>query len=145
MEISCPVSSERINENVIRIIAFLVMLIGIYSLLFVNFYVIVFLMVDFATRSFTSGKFSLLRFLAIKISSLFKLQVKLTDLAPKKFAATLGFVFCLIISTFYLLNLPTVAIGLTIVLLIFAKLESVFAICVGCHVYSLWQSIKKKK
>ncbi|WP_165501749.1 DUF4395 domain-containing protein [Pedobacter frigiditerrae] len=145
MEISCPVSSERINENVVRLIALMVAIIGAVSLLFVNFYAIVFLMIDFAIRAFTSGKFSLLKFIALKLFKLFSLPAKLTDLAPKKFAATLGFVFCLVIGAFYLFNQIYIAIALTTVLLLFAVLESVFAICVGCYVYSLWQSISKRK
>lgn len=144
MEISCPVSSERINENVVRLIALMVAIIGVYSLLFVNFYAIIFLMVDFSTRAFTSGKFSLLRFIAIKLFKLFSLPTKLTDLAPKKFAATLGFVFCLVIGVFYFFNQIYIAIGLTVLILLFAILESVFAICVGCYVYSLWHSISKR-
>jgi hypothetical protein len=145
MEVSCPVSSERINENVVRLIALFVAIIGVSSLLFVNFYTIIFLMFDFAIRAFTSGKFSLLKFIALKLFKLFSLPTKLTDLAPKKFAATLGFVFCLVIGVFYLFNQIEIAIGLTVILLIFAILESVFAICVGCYVYSFWQSISKKK
>ena len=145
MEISCPVSSERINENVVRLIASMVAIIGAISLLFVNYYPIIFLMIDFAARAFTSGKFSLLKFIALKLFKLFSLPTKLTDLAPKKFAATLGFVFCLVIGIFYLFNQIEIAIGLTVVLIVFAILESVFAICVGCYVYSFWQSISKKK
>ncbi|RZK57638.1 MAG: DUF4395 domain-containing protein [Pedobacter sp.] len=145
MEISCPVSSERINENVVRLIALMVAIIGIYSLLFADFYAIIFLLIDFGIRSFTSGKFSLLKFIALKLFKLFSLPTKLTDLAPKKFAATLGFVFCLVIGVFYLFSQIYIALGLTVVLLIFAILESVFAICVGCYVYSFWQSISRKR
>jgi len=144
MELSCPVSAERVNENVIRIIAAMVVLIAIYSILYVSFYAILFLTVDFATRAFTSGKFSLLKFIAFKIANGLSIANKLTDLAPKKFAATLGFVFCMVICSCYLLKFFYAAIALTIVLLAFAILESVFAICVGCYVYSFWQSVFKR-
>ena len=144
MELSCPVSAERVNENVIRIIAAMVVLIAIYSILYVSFYAILFLTVDFATRAFTSGKFSLLKFIALKIANGLSLANKPTDLAPKKFAATLGFVFCVVICLCYLLKFVYAAIALTIVMLVFAILESVFAICVGCYVYSFWQSVFKR-
>ena len=144
MELSCPVSAERVNENVIRIIAAFAVLIAIYSVLYLNFYAIIFLTLDFATRAFTSGKFSLLKFLALEITKKLSIANKPTDLAPKKFAATLGFVFCAVIFVCYLFNFLYAAIALTIVLIAFAILESVFAICVGCYVYSFWQSIFKK-
>ena len=144
MEVSCPVSADRVNENVIRIIAAFAVLIAIYSVLYLNFYAIIFLTLDFATRAFTSGKFSLLKFLALKIANGLSIANKPTDLAPKKFAATLGFVFCTVIGVCYLFNLLYAAIALTIVLITFAILESVFAICVGCYVYSIWQSVFKR-
>ena len=144
MELSCPVSAERVNENVIRIIAALVVVIAIYSVLYLNFYAIVFLTVDFAIRAFTSSKFSLLKFIALKIANGLSITNKPTDLAPKKFAATLGFIFCTVISFCYFLKFFYAVIALTIVMFVFAVLESVFAICVGCYVYSLWLSVFKK-
>jgi len=144
MEVSCPVSADRVNENVIRIIAAFVVLIATYSVLYLNFYAVVFLTVDFATRAFSSGKFSLLKFIALKIANGFYIVNKPTDLAPKKFAATLGFVFCSVICLCYLFKFFYAVIVLTIVLIAFAILESVFAICVGCYVYSFSHSIFKK-
>lgn len=144
MEVSCPISAERVNENVVRIIAAMVVVIASYSVLYLNFYAIIFLTVDFATRAFTSGKLSLLKFIALKIVKGLAIANKPTDLAPKKFAATLGFAFCAIIGLCYLFQFYYAVIALTIVLIVFAILESVFAICVGCYVYSFWQSIFKK-
>ena len=144
MELSCPISAERVNENVIRMIALMVVLIATYSVLYLNFYAIIFLTLDFATRAFTSGKFSLLKFLALKIANGLSIANKPTDLAPKKFAATLGFIFCAVICMCYLFNLLYVDIALTIVLITSAILESAFAICVGCYVYSIWQSVFKR-
>jgi hypothetical protein len=144
MEVSCPISAERVNENVIRIIALLVSTIAIACIVSGNYDAMLFLLVDFAIRAFTSGDFSLLKQIAIQIANLLSLPKKMTDLAPKKFAATLGFGFSLLISFVYLLQFSTAAMVLTGMLLIFAMLEGVFAICVGCHVYSLWQSIFKR-
>ncbi|RZJ64106.1 MAG: DUF4395 family protein, partial [Flavobacterium sp.] len=82
---------------------------------------------------------------ALKIANGLSIANKPTDLAPKKFAATLGFVFCAVIGVCYLLNFLYAAIALTIVLITFAILESAFAICVGCYVYSIWQKIAGNK
>ena len=144
MHLSCPISAERINENVVRIIAFMVAMIAICCISFSNYWAILFLAFDFGMRAFTDGKFSLMKFIAIKISKAMNLNPKMTDLAPKKFAATLGFGFCLLISAVALLQLSSAALVLTSVLLIFAMLEAIFAICVGCYVYSFWRSVFKK-
>jgi hypothetical protein len=144
MELSCPISAERVNENVVRIIAFMVAVIAIACITFSNYWAIVFLLFDFALRAFTSGKFSLLKFIALKISNVLSLSPKMKDLAPKKFAATLGFGFCLLITALFLTGFYTAALICTAIMIIFALLESLFAICVGCHIYSFLQVFTKK-
>ncbi len=144
MELSCPVSAERVNENVVRIIAFMVAVIAITCMVFSNYWAIVFLIFDFALRAFTTGKFSLLKLIAIRISNAFSIPPKMKDLAPKKFAATLGFVFCLLITATFLFNFYTLALILTFIMMVFALLESLFAICVGCYIYSFLQVFVKK-
>jgi sterol desaturase/sphingolipid hydroxylase (fatty acid hydroxylase superfamily) len=145
MEVSCPVSVERVNENVVRLVAFLVALIAICCLVFSNYWAIVFLMFDFGIRAFTTRKLSPLKYVAIKLAKVLSLPQQMTDLAPKKFAATLGLIFCLLITAMFLFNFPTLAMALTMVMIGFALLESLFAICVGCHVYSFLQMFKSNK
>ena len=144
MELSCPISAERINENVVRIIAFIVAVTAITCVVFSNYWAIVFLLFDFALRAFTIGKFSLLKFIAIKIADGLSLSPKMKDLAPKKFAATLGFGFCLLITTVFLFDFYNAALIFTSVMIVFALLESLFAICVGCYIYSFLQIFSKK-
>ncbi|UKT64612.1 DUF4395 domain-containing protein [Pedobacter mucosus] len=144
MQISCPVSAERVNENIVRMIAFMVALIGVVCLIFSNYWAMIFLIFDFYLRAFTTGKYSLLKWLALQIAKIFPLTPKMTDAAPKKFAATLGFTFSLIVAAFYFLNFQTIADVLAFVLVCFALLESVLAICVGCYVYSYWNILFKR-
>ncbi|WP_029275381.1 DUF4395 domain-containing protein [Pedobacter borealis] len=144
MELSCPVSAERVNENVVRIIAFIVAVIAITCVVFSNYWAIVFLIFDFALRAFTIGKFSLLKFIAIKISDALSLSPKMKDLAPKKFAATLGFGFCLLITAVFLFDFYNAALIFTSIMIVFALLESLFAICIGCYIYSFLQIFTKK-
>ncbi|PWS31312.1 DUF4395 domain-containing protein [Pedobacter paludis] len=143
MDLSCPVSAERGNESVIRIVAFLVALITIVCILFSNYWTMLFLVFDFGIRAFFSGKLSVLKLISIQLAKAFSITPKMTDLAPKKFAATLGCIFSLFIAVFYLLNFQTIADILAVVMLCFAVLESLFAICVGCYVYSFWQFFVK--
>lgn len=144
MELSCPISAERVNENVVRIIAFIVAVIAITCVVFSNYLAIVFLIFDFALRAFTTGKFSLLKFIAIKIADGLSLSPKMKDLAPKKFAATLGFGFCLLITAVFLFDFYNAALIFTSIMIVFALLESLFAICVGCYIYSFLQIFTKK-
>ncbi|MCX2475634.1 DUF4395 domain-containing protein [Pedobacter sp. MC2016-05] len=143
MEISCPISAERVNENVVRLIAFIVACIAIGCVIFSNYWVMFFLTVDFALRAFSSGKFSPMKFVAINLANAFSLKPKMTDLAPKKFAATMGFVFCLLITATFILNFLTVALTLTAIMIIFALLESLLGVCVGCYVYTFVNLISK--
>lgn len=143
MELSCPVSAERVNEHVVRLIAFTVAIIAIGCIALSNYWAFLFLVVDFAQRAFTSGKFSLLKFFALKIVDALQLEPKMTGLAPKKFAATLGFVFCLMITATFLLQFLTAALVLTIIMIVFALLESLFGVCVGCYVYTILNILKK--
>lgn len=143
MDITCPISAERVNENVVRVIAMMAALITVSCILTGNYWAMVFLAIDFGTRAFTSGQWSSLRMIAHQLSKLFSLPQKMKKLAPKKFAATMGFVFCLLISAVYLLDFPNLAMALSILLIAFALLESVFAICVGCYIYSFYHLLTK--
>jgi len=143
MEISCPISAERVNENVVRLIAFMVACIAIGCVVFSNYWAIFFLTGDFALRAFSSGKFSPMKFIAIKLAKALGLKPKMTDLAPKKFAATMGFVFCLLITATFILSFLTVALTLSVMMIIFALLESLLGVCIGCYVYTFVNLISK--
>lgn len=145
MEVSCPISAERVNENVVRIIAFMVAVMAIACIVFANYWAIVFLIFDFAARAFGSGKLSVLKFIAVKIDKSLSLPKQMKDLAPKKFAATLGFAFCLLITAMFLFNFLTLAMVFTTVMVVFALLESLFAVCVGCYIYSFLQLMNRGK
>ncbi|NTE00560.1 DUF4395 domain-containing protein [Agrobacterium tumefaciens] len=145
MEVSGPISAERVNENVVRIIAFLVAIIAISCLIFSNYWAMIFLLVDFATRVFGSGNLSVLKLIAMQIAKALALKSQMKDLAPKKFAATLGFGFCLLITAMFLLKLLLLTTVLTSMMVVFALLESLFAVCVGCSVCSFIQLLKREK
>lgn len=145
MEISCPISAERVNENVVRIIAFMVAVIAMFCLIFSNYWAMVFLLLDFAARAFSSGNLSLLKLIAVQIAKTLALKPKMKDLAPKKFAATLGFGFSLLITAMFLFNFSITAMAFTSIMIVFALLESLFAVCVGCYVYSFIQTFKRAK
>ncbi|KQS35868.1 DUF4395 domain-containing protein [Pedobacter sp. Leaf194] len=145
MELSCPISAERVNESVVRIVAFMVAMIAICCIAFSNYWAISLLAVDFAARAFGNGKFSLLKLIAVNISKALHLKPTMTDLAPKKFAATMGFAFCLLITATFLFSFSTATLILISIMVMFALLESLFGVCVGCYVYTFLQVFKRKK
>jgi hypothetical protein len=139
--ITCPVSTERVNETVVRIVAAFTVLLTAVGLLPNNFFIAGFLVIDFSLRAFYNGKGSLLKVLAKQLSFWFHLKQKQVDSAPKKFAAGLGVLFSAFIFIFQLIGFFTLAKIVGVTLIICALLESVAGICLGCIVYSWLNSL----
>ncbi len=131
----CPISSLRVNENVVRVTALLIVGLTILYVFTANIYIVLLLMVDFFVRSFTNSKFSPLSWLATQTNNMLKLPVILTDKAKKIFSARVGFLFAVAILTSYPVHLPTSEM-VSLILVTFALLESVLNLCVGCLVYT---------
>lgn len=132
----CPVSEEKINEKVARIIAFFTILIVIAGVCFKSPVVIAALAIDFYLRTFTSGKYSPLRYISKRFSNYIGLSPKMVDAAPKKFAASIGLLFTISIAGLLSFSHDRSADILAAVLLICAGLESFKSICLGCIVYT---------
>ena len=123
------------DENVVRIIAVLAIVVVSVSL-WQNWILLLFLLsADFALRAFTYLPAPLAA-VAKVIAVLFKLKPQPIFAPPKKFAAAIGFVFVLTIPVLLFLNYLTAAYIVGGILIFFALLESVFKICVGCYVYN---------
>lgn len=133
--VSCPVNGKPVNEIVVRMIAMQVIFIVLTALYLQNAYVAALLFLDFGFRAFGIASFSLLRYIAQKTVTHFQLGFKATNEAPKKFAATVGFFVVGAFSTalFFQWTLSAGIIGG--LLLLFASLEALFGICVGCILY----------
>jgi len=131
---------EEIQEPVVRIIAIEVVLLSILSF-FVN-PIIGFLAIDFATRAYIDPKYSLLSIIAKFIFKTFKLEHKKIALAPKKFAAIIGFAITLFASIFVGISMPVFFV-LTSILIIFSFLEGALGFCVGCKLHWLMNKIVK--
>lgn len=131
----CPISSLRVNENVVRLVAVLVILLVVLYLYTGTPAFILLLLADFYIRAFTNLKVSPLSWTAKQISTWSGRQEILIDKAPKIFAARVGFLFSLAILLLFFIHLPS-SVVVSFVLIGFAALESFFNICVGCLVYS---------
>ena len=138
IDIICPVSLKKADENVARTAAFFTVLVTSVAL-FTGSYIILFLLAaDFAIRSFSSGSASIIKILAIHSAGVFNLRNKrMIDAAPKKFAALLGMTFSFLAAVFLLLQLPVTAIVIASMLIFCALLEGLFGYCLGCVVYTI--------
>ena len=132
----CPISQERVNERVTRLVALFTILLVVAGLVFNSVLFFIFLLADFFIRAFTSLKFSPVSYLASSLANALNLGKKPTDKAPKIFAARLGFLMTLGITMLSLFHLPVAAIVVSGILILFASLEFTLGICVGCIIYT---------
>lgn len=129
------------DERVARVIAAQVVVMISLSLVS-PFIPLVILLLDFTLRVFFAGRGSAFRWLACRVVSLLPGKPKPTDVAPKRFAALLGFLFSALILSLHLLDLHAIAYALSLLLLVLATLEATIALCVGCIIYQQIQIIR---
>jgi len=134
--IICPVSTQKANENVVRITAFWVLLLTGVFIATTNLLIPVFLAFDFYIRAFTRSKYSPLSWVSAGIAKSFSLKPQWIDKAPKIFAARIGFLFSVLMFTMILSGFPAAAISAGSVLALFAFLECGLNFCAGCWVYT---------
>lgn len=131
----CPVSPLRINRTVVRLTGFcMAAMIGLYVWTG-NIYFIVAIVVDYGVRAWTPLPYSPVSWLSHQVATALTLPAHPQDKAPKIFAARVGFLFALATLLLYWVNpMASTVIGLT--LMIFALLEALADLCVGCLVYT---------
>jgi Domain of unknown function (DUF4395) len=130
------------NESKIRLTAFFVLvLIVLYVLTGIGL-IPVFLLLDFTLRGFGLGAYSPLAWIAGRIATTLRLPAKPVYLPPKRFAARVGFLFCLAIVVAHYTHLSTLI--LSIILAGFAALESLANFCAGCYVYNAYARLRSR-
>lgn len=126
-----------LNENTVRLVAFLTVVLVIIFLITHSLVPMLFLIIDFAIRGWGFKEYSPLRFIADKLNDIFFNGSRKPIFAPPKlFAAKVGLLFSVAISLFYFFGFYYTSLALAGVLLICASLEAFVNICVGCYVYS---------
>jgi len=132
----CPISDQRVNEQVTRLNAMFT--IGIIVLAFVlnSASLFIFLMADFFIRAFTEIKFSPINFASHYMSHTMNLPIRMIDKAPKVFAARLGFLMTTVIAGLFIFSFKTASVVVAGILIFFASLEFLLAVCVGCLIYT---------
>lgn len=137
----CPVDGTKINEPTVRVVAGLVLLLGMIGLYFQSSFIFLFLVFDFFVRGYSHKKWSILRWFAIYITHIFQLPEKLIDAGTKRFAAKIGFWFSVALFILSVIPLPFALAVVGSILLVCALLESVFAFCLGCQFYTFYLKI----
>ncbi|QNK64434.1 DUF4395 domain-containing protein [Pedobacter sp. PAMC26386] len=140
----CPADFIKINENQVRFTAAGVLISSLLYLLTGYWWIILFLLVDFTFRAVNQGKISPLNLLSGLIVKIFPINYKPTDRAPKRFAAKIGVVLTFIALGLLWAGFSNLTFSLIIILVLFSALESVFAFCAGCLVYSLIKKISRQ-
>ncbi len=135
----CPISRDMVNENIVRLNAFLVFLLALAFLLLQEQLIMLFLFWDFLIRAFWRPQYSPVRFVSSLINKAFGWQPHMVNAAPKIFAAKVGF-FCVAVVLLYALNPGTLILSraVAVILMLCAALESLFKYCVGCTLYSYY-------
>lgn len=135
-QLVCPISTEKVIEQVTRINALMAIVIVFFGFMFNSVFFFLFLTADFYVRGFTRLKFSPLGYVSYQMVGALNLNKKGTDKAPKIFAARLGFLMSLIISLLFVFQLNTAAMVVAGILVFFASLEFALAVCMGCIIYT---------
>lgn len=122
------------DENTVRLTAFFVIIVLAVALFFKWPYLVLLLVFDFIMRALGLS-LSPLALFSKSISKIFGLKRKPIFAAPKRFAATLGSVFTLLVFLLMLNDFYDSAFAVGFLLIILASLESFFKVCVGCYLY----------
>ncbi len=135
MNVMCPVSFEKIDENVARINAAQAVVLLLLFLFSPLKWLIFIAASDFCIRGFWQPKYSPFAAISKKILELLKAKPVLVDAAPKVFAARLGFFFSFLLTAAWLLNQNAAAWVIGLMFAACALLEAAFRFCVACKMY----------
>lgn len=136
MSLVCPISDKIVDSNISRLTVFLnVLLMGIFLYTHIPL-VIIIVTIDYAIRAFWNTENSPACFTAKHLVRFLNISPKPIDLAPKIFAARLGFLCALTATIFILLNYTTASLVVTTLLITLSTLDSVFNFCLGCWIYA---------
>jgi hypothetical protein len=130
------------NESKIRLTAFFVLVLIIVFIATGIGLIPVFLLLDFTLRGFGLGTYSPLAWISGRIATALRLPAKPVYMPPKRFAARIGFLFCLAIVVAHYTQLSTII--LSAIIAIFAALESLAGFCAGCYVYNAYARLRSR-
>ncbi len=141
---TCPISLNRIDAHLVRIVASEVVVAALLLLITHSLILSLLLLFDFSVRALRMRNLSPFVFLAGIIMEIFHISAHLCDEAPKRFALYLGVGIVMLFTLLYLLGFSFSASILVGILLICAFLEAAFDYCIGCKIYYFIQIFTKE-
>jgi len=142
MSPSCPISTRRVDSNMVRVISFQVSLFTVLLLITQESLFAFILLFDFLMRALRLSKFSLFENVGRFVITGWGIAPKLCDESPKRFALFLGLITSLFLVVFYVAGFTTFASVIALILLFCALLETLFDFCIGCKIYYAIQIAK---
>ncbi|WP_257304706.1 DUF4395 domain-containing protein [Geothrix campi] len=132
---TCPIAPDLVDETAGRVAAFLSL--GLLALAVWRGWggVVLALAADFALRASGHPAFSPVARAAGWLRRLMGLPIRRINAGPKRFAASVGFLFSLGIGLALVAGLRALGSGLAIVLGICAGLEAFFGFCLACQIH----------
>ena len=139
---SCPISTRRVDSNIIRAISFQIALFAIILLVTQEKFFAFILLFDFTVRTLRFQKLSPFYLIAEFILTGWGVAPKLCDESPKRFALYLGLSISGLLVLLFAANLLTLATIIIVILFICAVLETLLDFCIGCKIYYGIQILK---
>lgn len=142
MSQTCPISTGRVDANILRVISFQVALFTIILLFTQESFFALVLLFDFLMRTIRKSSLSPFYLMGKFVLAGWGIVPKLCDESPKRFALYLGLVTSLALVVLFAAGLNTIAAVVSVILLLCTLLETVFDFCIGCKIYYAIQLIK---
>ena len=135
MSPSCPISSRRIDSNMVRFISVEIAVTAIFLLLTQHIVFALLLLVDFSFRILRLKEYSPFSIVASYALKNMDIAPRMSDEAPKRFALYLGWSMTVLLTFFALMGYGQIVAVFAWVLLSCSLMEAVFEFCVGCTLY----------
>lgn len=142
MSPSCPISTRRVDLNMVRVISFQVALFTVTLLFTQEILLAVVLLFDFSMRVVRKLNLSPFHLISKFILEHWNVTPKLCDESPKRFALYMGLIISLALVLLLTAGLSKIATIIALVLLLCSLLETLFDYCIGCKIYYVIQRIK---
>ena len=142
----CPISTERVDENRVRVTA-LAVVVTMGAYLITGYIVLLaILVVDYSIRAFTKLKYSPFSGLAQLFVNSIGTQPVWIDKAPKVFAARIGFLLTAITAVSVVAGSSLLAVIMGSTLVAFSFMECGLNFCAGCWIYTyvVYPLVRKK-
>jgi hypothetical protein len=127
----------RTNALLTMVVTGVALVTGLWS-------VMALLAADFFVRGFLNPRMSVLSAVSANLISFLPFQSRSIYFPPKQFAARVGMGFALTSALLLYAGEPIAAAGVMVTLILFAGMECLFNVCMGCIVYNAFLALRRK-